>query len=92
MNSSWQRQKIAMTPLFAATQIQSQPSAMGSSLSTGMLRATQQSLQFTPTQQETRSSENWMNPTLQVFNRLFMKSEYYAHCAFLDKYVVLLKL
>ena len=65
MNFSWQRQKIAMTPLFAASQIQSQISSQESSFSIGMIKATQQSLQFSPTQQEI-GTLNWMNPTFQV--------------------------
>ena len=60
-----------MTPLFAATQSQSQMMSQsqesGSSLATGMLRATQQGLDFTPTQdQGGGESINWMNPSFQV--------------------------
>lgn len=52
---SWQQRYSQMTPLFAAS-LASQPgqtqtdSGFGASVETGMLRATQQSLAFTPTQ------------------------------------------
>ena len=68
MNFSWQRQKIAMTPLFAASQTQSQPLSQlqeASSLSVGMIRETQQNLEFTPTQDQ-GDTGNWMNPSIQV--------------------------
>ena len=71
VNFSWQRQKIAMTPLFAASQIQSQMSSQESSYSIGMIRATQQSLQFSPTQQEP-GTLNWMNPTFQVLHFIWL--------------------
>eukprot|EP00794_Sanderia_malayensis_P010266 gene10266-11321_t len=70
VNFSWQRQRIAMTPLFAGTMNQSQSPSQsqgGSSVETGMLRATQQNMDFTPTQEQgSSSSVNWMNPSFQV--------------------------
>ena len=61
-----------MTPLFAATQGSSQgslsQSSSAGSFDAGMVRATQQQQQFTPTQdmQGSNGSFNWMNPSIQV--------------------------
>ena len=48
---SWQQKHLQMTPLFAATQAATQQAGdAGASLQPGMIRATQQSMAFTPTQ------------------------------------------
>jgi DNA-dependent protein kinase catalytic subunit len=63
---SWQQRHYHMTPLFASTQLsQSQTSNdVGTvRMESGLVQATQQSLAFTPTQNETGYS--WMAPTAQ---------------------------
>ena len=49
INLSWQQRHLQMTPLFAATQL-TQTQADFSSIGTRVVRATQQSMAFTPTQ------------------------------------------
>lgn len=70
VNFSWQRQNVAMTPLFVATQ---RSASQGRSYmltqttgeENGVLRATQKTFAFTQTMQE-GDSLNWMNPSVQV--------------------------
>jgi DNA-dependent protein kinase catalytic subunit len=56
---SWQKRHLLMVPLFAATQSQSD---MTQSMASG-IRATQQPMDFTPTQQE--ESYDWLQPATQ---------------------------
>ena len=49
LNLSWHQRHLQMTPLFAATQL-TQTQADFSGMGTRMVRATQQSVAFTPTQ------------------------------------------
>ncbi|XP_065059919.1 DNA-dependent protein kinase catalytic subunit-like isoform X2 [Rhopilema esculentum] len=77
VNFSWQRQKIAMTPLFAASQTQSQPFSQlqeADSVSVGMIRETQQNLEFTPTQDQ-GDTGNWMNPSFQIGSQSVASSQ-----------------
>lgn len=75
INFSWQRQNVAMTPLFVASQRSSQGSyslTQGSSVGAGMLRATQKTFDFSQTNQST--VENWMNPSVQISSQSFSGS------------------
>ncbi|XP_065898419.1 DNA-dependent protein kinase catalytic subunit-like isoform X2 [Dysidea avara] len=61
---SWQQKHLQMTPLFAATQAATQQAGdAGASLQPGLIRATQQSMAFTPTQDE--GGYSWMTPSVQ---------------------------
>lgn len=71
VNFSWQRQNVAMTPLFVATQRSASSQGKSymmtqkSSDEYGMLRATQNTFEFAQTMQEA-GSLNWMKPSSQV--------------------------
>ena len=64
VNFSWQRQNIAMTPLFVATQNTVEPS-YSQTQGARYLRATQHIFDFTQTNQVSASND-WMNPSVQV--------------------------
>lgn len=71
VNFSWQRQSLAMAPLFVATQQSSQGHSytmtQKSSQEYGVVRATQKTFDFTQTMKEEGGSlSNWMNPSKQV--------------------------
>ncbi|XP_064405997.1 DNA-dependent protein kinase catalytic subunit-like isoform X2 [Halichondria panicea] len=68
LDISWQQRHLTLTPMFAATLASSPGGTLQTEQSLGGslgLRATQQSLAFTPTQEADCGGYNWMAPSLQ---------------------------